>query len=210
MSMYPHPGRLDTPPPTSQFRHPWSPEPYEPVPQTLNAPQEDAYYDLDNEHRYSRYPQPQQQRREPSDVSVEALDLADYAHQLRTAARTTDPYPAHYPPSSPPSHVPSLVSRGETLTSTTYSTSSRNIQRTPRRPFSLPPGPPSSSHTARGNRTATPHAFPTPTPEIADPEIDISQLSERALKRSLTLPTQINFQNPALLAQALTSTAHSA
>ena len=118
--------RLDSPPPPSRFRRPWSPDPL----------------DSFNSSRYNR-------RREPSDVSVEALDLADYAMTLpRRANRPDDPYGFTpndpYPPSPrgfrpfiqsrdslPP---PSLASPGGTL-STTTSTS-----RSPRnRPWSLPP-----------------------------------------------------------------------
>ncbi|KAJ3914966.1 hypothetical protein F5877DRAFT_82265 [Lentinula edodes] len=50
------------PPPQSQFRRPWSPDPYDP---------------------YASPSQLRQQLREPSDAFVEALDLADYARTLR-------------------------------------------------------------------------------------------------------------------------------
>ncbi|KAF8921061.1 hypothetical protein CPB85DRAFT_1269145 [Mucidula mucida] len=90
-----HQQHLDSPPPTSQFRRPWSPEPFDP-----NPPSEPYRPRYDNrtqpynfEHDYSRYPQT---RREPSDVSVEALDLADYAATLR---RGQYEYP-DYPPES--------------------------------------------------------------------------------------------------------------
>ncbi|KAF9645131.1 hypothetical protein BDM02DRAFT_3101813 [Thelephora ganbajun] len=119
--------RLDSPPPPSRFRRPWSPDPL----------------DSFNSSRYNR-------RREPSDVSVEALDLADYAMSL--PRRANRPHDEHYNPMPndpyPPSpqgirqfaqsrdslHPPSLTSPGDTL-STTTSTS-----RSPRgRPWSLPP-----------------------------------------------------------------------
>jgi hypothetical protein len=113
------------------------------------------------------------QRREASDASVEALDLADYAQALRTRqsddlailTRSLD----HFPPAS---HIPagwtsrdtlsppSLISRGPTLSSTTPST----------RPFSLP------SHSAPQRVS-----FYHPKPRIKDSqshipsEIDISQ-----------------------------------
>lgn len=119
--------RLDSPPPPSRFRRPWSPDPL----------------DSFNSSRYNR-------RREPSDVSVEALDLADYAMSL--PCRTNRPSDNHYgftpndpyPPS--PRGIrpfaqsrdslssPSLTSPGGTLsTATSASRSSRD------RPWSLPP-----------------------------------------------------------------------
>jgi len=123
-----HPdARLDSPPPPSRFRRPWSPDPL----------------DSFNSSRYNR-------RREPSDVSVEALDLADYAMSLPRRANRPYDDPYNFTPNDPypPSprgirpfvqsrdslHPPSLASPGGTL-STTTSTS-----RSPRdRPRSLPP-----------------------------------------------------------------------
>lgn len=88
--MYPTP-RLETPPPTSRFRRPWSPEPFDP-----NPPQGHGNY----------YPGGAEQRHEPSDVSVEALDLADYARTLNRNERIREaivfqPYDP-YPPSPQP------------------------------------------------------------------------------------------------------------
>jgi hypothetical protein len=128
--------RLDSPPPPSRFRRPWSPDPLEPF----------------NSSRYNR-------GREPSDVSVEALDLADYAMSLpRRTARPydnqynftpSDPYlPSHrgirpFAQSRESLHPPSLASPGGTLSTTT------SAPRSPRdRPWSLPPrsqDPPTSS-----------------------------------------------------------------
>lgn len=118
---------LDSPPPPSRFRRPWSPDPL----------------DSFNSSRYNR-------RREPSDVSVEALDLADYA--LSLPRRTNRPYDNHrnltpndpHPPSSrgirafsqsrDSLHPPSLTSPGDTLSTAT--SASRSPQD---RPWSLPP-----------------------------------------------------------------------
>ncbi|THU81258.1 hypothetical protein K435DRAFT_477393 [Dendrothele bispora CBS 962.96] len=108
----------------SQFRRPWSPDPFDPAPPS---------------HDYSRYPRHYQQRREPSDASVEALDLADYARTLR-------PPPAPLPVDNDyldPYRPPSLISRADTLTSTAPSTSRA---RSTRRPFSLPPPQSQSSY----------------------------------------------------------------
>ena len=118
---------LDAPPPPSRFRRPWSPDPL----------------DSSNSSRYNR-------RREPSDVSVEALDLADYAMSLpRRATRPydnqhnfmpNDPYPPSpqgfrpFAQSRDSLHPPSLASPGGTLSTTT------SAPRSPRdRPRSLPP-----------------------------------------------------------------------
>lgn len=119
--------RLDSPPPPSRFRRPWSPDPL----------------DSFNSSRYNR-------RREPSDVSVEALDLADYAMSLPRRANRPRNNPYNFMPNDPylPSpqairpfvqsrdslHPPSLASPGDTLSSTT------SASRSPRdRPRSLPP-----------------------------------------------------------------------
>ncbi|KAF8203028.1 hypothetical protein BJ912DRAFT_1037562 [Pholiota molesta] len=113
---------LDSAPPQSQFRRPWSPE--------LNVPSSsnnNTFRELQREH-YGRQAQqdlrsretspPRQSRREASDVSVEALDLADYARTLRIR-QAEDPYPP-FPseirqqipnaPSSFPSLIPGAVS----------------------------------------------------------------------------------------------------
>lgn len=119
--------RFDSPPPPSRFRRPWSPDPLESF----------------NSSRYNR-------GREPSDVSVEALDLADYAMSLpRRAPRLydnhynfspNDPYPPSprgtrpFAQSRDSLHPPSLASPGGTLSTTT------SASRSPRdRPRSLPP-----------------------------------------------------------------------
>ncbi|KAF9532196.1 hypothetical protein CPB83DRAFT_663689 [Crepidotus variabilis] len=160
--MFSNRNSLDSPPPHSQFRRPWSPDAYEDaIPGNTsygrwqNSQMEHTLSDQGHQsgsqpgtssgHRQQQYQQ--QRRREASEVSVEALDLADYAKTLR-ARQTEDPYPpfpsqfhqperepqAHYPPSSFPNtylpqlahsrdslamHPPSLVSRGPTLSSAT-------------------------------------------------------------------------------------------
>ncbi|KAL6305302.1 hypothetical protein BKA93DRAFT_927830 [Sparassis latifolia] len=103
--------RLDTPPPRSRYR-PWSPDPNDPLPSA-------------SRHAYDDYHQSVQSlrwHREPSDVSVEALDLADYAMTLNRNLYDNPAleFRAHdsYPPSpvtrllaSPESaYTPSLVS----------------------------------------------------------------------------------------------------
>ena len=121
--------RLDSPPPPSRFRRPWSPDPL----------------DSFNSSRYNR-------RREPSDVSVEALDLADYAMTLPRGANRpynnsysfmpNEPYPRSpraiqpFIQSGDSLHPPSLTSPGDTLSTAT------SASRSPRdRPWSLPPRP---------------------------------------------------------------------
>ncbi|KAF9061006.1 hypothetical protein BDP27DRAFT_1394317 [Rhodocollybia butyracea] len=155
---------LDSPPPQSQFRRPWSPDPYDPYPSVNrngnNNPEtyfsEENTYDLHQE-----YPQyPQQQYQHHSDASVEALDLADYARTLRPHHPETQPRP------------PSLVSRGDTLSSTSSPT---------HRPFSLPPPSRQSPYSSRNALPAShrSHNYPYLTePDIVtspDSEHDISQ-----------------------------------
>ncbi|KIY65296.1 hypothetical protein CYLTODRAFT_379685 [Cylindrobasidium torrendii FP15055 ss-10] len=102
-----HQRSLATPPPASQFRRPWSPEPFDPNPPTESyepryaRPQYDNY-DYDDD--YPRYPR--QTRRDPSDASVEALDLADYAATLRRNPMLDYPPPVSQYSSDQPSHAP--------------------------------------------------------------------------------------------------------
>ncbi|KAF9053048.1 hypothetical protein BJ165DRAFT_1400404 [Panaeolus papilionaceus] len=190
----------DTPPPTSQFRRrPWSPEPVYPSGNN-NALGAEHYHTTDDLIPHSHL----RPRREASDVSVEALDLADYARTLR-ARQAEDPYPAfpsqlrqvQYPPSSYPArpqlagsrdsleqHPPSLVSRGPTLSSTsTHHTLSSNPpsqgRRTTRRPFSLPNTPVASqASSSRGHLPPssykTPRIFEAGAQHASSDEIDIS------------------------------------
>ncbi|KII88303.1 hypothetical protein PLICRDRAFT_41465 [Plicaturopsis crispa FD-325 SS-3] len=158
--------RLDTPPPQSQLRRPWSPDPYDPFPsasaQVLSAGE------------------PWHRTREPSDVSVDALDLADYARTIQPNSRTEryaqprpdmhnrqDLYRAQARASRDSLQPPSLVSGGTISSHShsyphTYTSSTRNPAR---RPFSLPPPP--LAH--------RPLADDTRSPPLDDPEIDISQ-----------------------------------
>ncbi|PPQ63269.1 hypothetical protein CVT24_006794 [Panaeolus cyanescens] len=193
---------LDAPPPTSQLeyrRRPWSPDPLFPSSST-NALGGEQYTAADDLIPRSHL----RPRREASDVSVEALDLADYARTLR-ARQAEDPYPAfpsqlrqvHHPPSSYPTrphpvgsrdsfeqHPPSLVSRGPTLSSTsTHHTLSSNPpsqgRRTTRRPFSLPNTPVASqASSSRGHLPPSsyknPRIFEAGGHPTSSDEIDIS------------------------------------
>ena len=116
-------------------------------------------------HPHSRRPwspDHRQQRREPSDVSIEALDLADYAMTLDTSTPYTPQSPRLTQSSA---NIPSLES-----SSNTYITAPRS------RPFSLPNTPSFSSH-ATSSRTRL-----HPSPRIVEQnriqtpseEIDIS------------------------------------
>lgn len=183
--------QLDSPPPASQFRRPWSPDPFDPAPSQPLRPSQQSRndYDLPGMRPYA-YDEDRRRRREPSEVSVEALDLADYAMTLRPRRNDQDfqIYPEDmYPPSQnrrPPSRdsmvPPSLVSRVDTLSSNTHSTRSAG-----RRPYSLPPPTRSSD---RRNMASPPSAY-SRYPQFAQPhyssprvyqpeqagEIDVSQ-----------------------------------
>lgn len=185
--------RLDTPPPSSHFTHrPWSPDPHDPLPSLRNqypqqAPIED-YYHWDA-------PRNNLQRREATDdsVSVQALDLADYANTLRPWRGGAQQNQAglEYPPSPIPTRpfsrdsftndLPSLSSSVPSAESSTppYSGHSHDSRR---RPFSLPP--PSSSYASA--RFSDPYqapfvAHPTGSldrvaeyPGVHDGEVDIA------------------------------------
>ncbi|KAI0934764.1 hypothetical protein AcV5_006504 [Taiwanofungus camphoratus] len=171
--------RLDTPPPSSRLRRPWSPDPYDPLPSVSQHHQDEPAYYIPGQYA--------EQRREPSDASVEALDLADYSATLtRNNGNIHRPLPFHaydpYPPSPPPLrplasseslHPPSLVSpSASSLHSLASSTSRAPI----RRPFSLPaPSYPQrslQSHPPLSNHT---HAWPEPRIQSPDnDEIDIA------------------------------------
>ena len=164
---------LDTPPPQSQFRRPWSPEPFDP-------------YSLSSTNE--RQPSIQQQRREASDVSIEALDLADYAMTLNPSGNESryPPFGGHdshpsSPPIRPPANrtglqTPSLVSGGGTV-SLGHSFSSRSPLH---RPFSLPP-PVRSRASLPGDLSNHPYLASPPSvhstqaPGAVGSEIDISQ-----------------------------------
>ncbi|KAJ7510025.1 hypothetical protein B0H11DRAFT_1701845 [Mycena galericulata] len=197
--MYSDP-RLDTPPPQSQFRRPWSPDPYDPLPSNQNSRNIRPYHEShfpDNQYapaepdfqpdygyNYLEYSGSAPRRRDPSDVSVEALDLADYAMTLR--AHQADVYQGQYGrdmyPPSPPTHrpfanrPPSVVSRMDTLSSNTHASSSRG-RNPPRRPFSLPP-PSVQSRSSRHTHTTSPrsansHTYRhTPNSNLSSPRQD--------------------------------------
>ncbi|KAI0647329.1 hypothetical protein C8Q79DRAFT_958914 [Trametes meyenii] len=177
--MYPD-YRLESPPPASRFRRPWSPDPYDPLPSSSDI----------RHAEYNGRPRPAELhaggRREPSDVSVEALDLADYAqtlnrnHHYLSQQPPFQPYDP-YPPSSQPFHLartdslspPSLASASAS-SSQSHSFSSRSPMR---RPFSLPPPsfPTRSLHSQPSSARRPQH--PGQEPHIASPEseIDIAQ-----------------------------------
>ncbi|KAJ7173995.1 hypothetical protein C8R43DRAFT_914559 [Mycena crocata] len=197
--MYSDP-RLDTPPPQSQFRRPWSPEPYDPRPSRQYHHEsyrgQDRYAEPDFQPDYGGYGYPEygggsapRGRREASEVSVEALDLADYAMTLRNHQANPyygqfgqDMYPPSPPAQRPLARPPSVVSRVETLSSNTHASSSRGGRNPPRRPFSLPP-PSVQSHSSRHShptspRSANSHNYPYPpnssrqAPRPSEPDID--------------------------------------
>ncbi|KAI0062319.1 hypothetical protein BV25DRAFT_1825764 [Artomyces pyxidatus] len=170
--------RLGSPPPTSHFRpRPWSPDPADPLPsmQALRyqTREQDPVHDtwISQTH--------QSGRREASDYSVEALDLADYATTLKPHTQFPQPYVYdEYPPSPPPVRPFSVASRSfepPSFGSSSRGTSSRSppssyTQRHPaRRPYSLPT-PPSSYPSVRPakSRTSLEHASAFPS------EIDIA------------------------------------
>lgn len=133
---------LNTPPPTSQFRRPWSPDPYDPLPSSsVRSPQRRQSNNHNSAHDYSQYPQTNfqhwQQQREGSDVSVEALDLADYSRILR-ARESDDQYPPLISPFVP---VRALASHDSIQPSSLVGTDAPSVpssSRSPaRRPFSL-------------------------------------------------------------------------
>ncbi|KIK59620.1 hypothetical protein GYMLUDRAFT_44589 [Collybiopsis luxurians FD-317 M1] len=176
---------LDSPPPQSQFRRPWSPDPYDPYPSvnrsrnTVQDPYFSAEDTYDSNQDYSRYPphplQLPQQHREPSDPSVEALDLADYARTLRPQ-RNWQPEPETDILDS--LHLPSLISRGGTLSSASHS----SVRSPAHRPFSLPPSSP--RHSPYSSRNAPPTSFRSHNyPYLTMDEPDIVTHSETDLSQ---------------------------
>ncbi|EIN07182.1 hypothetical protein PUNSTDRAFT_104727 [Punctularia strigosozonata HHB-11173 SS5] len=176
MYAYDYHSRLDTP--TGSFRRPWSPDPYDPLPSTGQL----QHYEIEDGYR-GRANVSGARRREAnaSDVSVEALDLADYTMSLRgqppRQLYAYNPYD-QYPPSPPPIRP---LATGDTFASTpsltTASTHTETSRRPVRRPFSLPP-PSSYAH----QRSYAPPFPPVnlEEPDIAYPdqvqdEVDIAQ-----------------------------------
>ncbi|TCD64148.1 putative lipase atg15 [Steccherinum ochraceum] len=176
--------QLDNPPPPSQFRRPWSPDPYDPLPATSS---------------YIPQPQAHNQRREPSDVSVEALDLADYARTLamRTAEHIDPSHPYnipayrsyehHYASPAPAaggfrsiglasheSFSPPSLTSGTTSRTPTVATSRGGPRH---RPFSLPPSsypplPPALHSLPSQSSRSNAH---TSVPGAPQSEVDITQ-----------------------------------
>ncbi|CAL1705140.1 unnamed protein product [Somion occarium] len=156
----PHRG-LETPPPASRFRRPWSPEPYDPAPSSSLSRYPEFRNQDDPQTSSSR-----NRGREPSDVSVEALDLADYARTLARNTNTHSYAPIHrsnyieqqahpflpydqYPPSPPPLRPfalasqdslspPSLLSPSASSAQSRSGSSSTRSFAPRHRPFSLP------------------------------------------------------------------------
>jgi hypothetical protein len=126
---------------SAPFRRPWSPDPYDPLPS--NTASNSQRQQSNNQHFSYDYLQYPQQRREGSDISIEALDLADYAKTLRDARDSGDPHPPFsLLPSFPlrdlanrDSIHPSSASRVPTVISDPPSFPSPSS----RRPLSLPP-----------------------------------------------------------------------
>ncbi|KAF9014113.1 hypothetical protein BDQ17DRAFT_1230821 [Cyathus striatus] len=175
--------RLDTPPPPPQFRRPWSPDPYEPLPSIsttrynlASSAELSRQYQLHDEHDYSSFSHVPHARREASDISVEDLDLADYARRLRSQ-ENEDPYPSF--PSSRhepfPFHcrdslqLPSLVSRGPTLSSHAHSTP---ITSPRQESYSLPPTAYHSTQARSPAHSVDPYIV---SPSTANSEVDVSQ-----------------------------------
>lgn len=160
--MYSH--RLDTPPPPSHFRRPWSPAELE------------------------SYGQLREQRREASDSSFEALDLADYAMTLqqRTSNVYATPAPlnnTHYPDYAPPPRSYSLASRSDytgppsLVSGSTSASSHPHRLRTPtHRPYSLPVTTrnPSAPVSRYGNSHNYPGLLEDPSSASHTNEVDIS------------------------------------
>ncbi|KAF8350463.1 hypothetical protein F5887DRAFT_876523 [Amanita rubescens] len=105
-------------------------------------------------------------RREPTDVSVEALDLADYAHTLRTQDVYSRFSRIPAPRSADSFRVPSLVSGGNTAATSPHS---HSFALNPRRHYSLP-----DTTRIQSSRSVTQlsHGHATSPQEM---EIDISQ-----------------------------------
>jgi hypothetical protein len=153
-AIYDMPEDLTTLPPRSHFQRPWSPHPFDPAP------------DSQNDVNFAR---DRRWLREPSDISVEAFDLADYAIVLRQ-----NQYSPQYPPSPPP-HRPFSINSRDSLRSppslysgpTTISSSSHSPLSPHHRPYSLP----DRSHT----QVHSPPLSPTPNYYDIDQGIDVSQ-----------------------------------
>ncbi|KAF6763785.1 hypothetical protein DFP72DRAFT_1136519 [Ephemerocybe angulata] len=212
-----------------QYTRPWSPDPYDPIPSTpgaggFSSGSRDTFNRLQRDqppHRrggyngshlddfveeYPHLPSDEfpvlhaKPKREASEVSVEALDLADYARTLRTR-KAEDPYPAfpfadsslnsskkevhqraYQPrnPDHPSSSYPAIVTRG--LTQSSMNTLTTSIHETPRSNVTVPL--PANGRTY-GRSSRRPYSLPNSphgsTPQLGrrqpqpEDEIDISQ-----------------------------------
>ncbi|KAH9945878.1 uncharacterized protein BXZ73DRAFT_37303 [Epithele typhae] len=170
---------LEAPPPPSRFRRPWSPDPYDPLPHTSRQlPRDQDPYRSVGQWVSER-------RREPSDVSVEALDLADYSQTLHRNQHYLSQQPAFnaydaYPP-SPRGHRP--LARVDSLSPPSLMSGSSEQSHSvgphsppARRPFSLPP-PSSFPSTPRGGYSSSNGFHGRQDPRVASPdtEFDIAQ-----------------------------------
>ncbi|KAJ6623459.1 hypothetical protein B0H10DRAFT_2009820 [Mycena sp. CBHHK59/15] len=171
--MYSDP-RLDTPPPQSQFRRPWSPDPYDSLPSARNSrntqPHHASYFPEDP------YPaQPDYGFDYPEYGSAPPRREPPTAHQAIPYQQSPfqDRYGQDLYPPSPPLHrplaarPPSVVSRMEAFSSNTHSHSSRG-RNPPRRPYSLPP-PTVQSHSSRHSRISSPHSANHDHPFLHNP-----------------------------------------
>ncbi|KAI0819551.1 hypothetical protein BC628DRAFT_1332611 [Trametes gibbosa] len=171
--------QLESPPPISRFRRPWSPDPYDPLPSTTNLRHSGQDVPNPAEHNAAEW------HRDPSDVSVEALDLADYAHTLnrnehylsqQPPFRAYDPYPpspqllrplARMDSLSPPSLVSPSASSSQSHSFSPHSPM--------RRPFSLPP-PSFPVHSLRSDPSSAYQSRPRQDQGVSpSSEIDIAQ-----------------------------------
>jgi hypothetical protein len=178
-------------PPSLSRPRPWSPDPTDPLP-PLRSLGDRLLHPLQTNDSNRTSPTRQHRRYTPSDPSIEALDLADYAHILSPNPYPSGPPHDDYPFPAPTrtftvtSHAslgpPSLVSSRGTPTSQPHSLSLQHIDY-PR----FPPSIPTSSHTSPSVYT-TPDlalyspkdlhpAFGIPSSHggIANSEIDITQ-----------------------------------
>ncbi|KAI0780660.1 hypothetical protein BD413DRAFT_8361 [Trametes elegans] len=167
--------QLESPPPTSRFRRPWSPDPYDPLPSASDP------RILGDDTRHLDGPGAGRHR-EPSDVSVEALDLADYARTLNQNEHYLSQHPPFQPydpyPPSPHSLRPlartDLLSPPSLVSASASSSHSQSFSsRSPmRRPFSPPP----PSFPTRSLQSYPSYAYHQ-EPRIASPssEVDVAQ-----------------------------------
>jgi hypothetical protein len=183
-----HTSDISSPPSLSRPR-PWSPDPTDPLP-SLRSLGDRVPPQTNGNNRTSTIPR--YRMNEPSDPSIDALDLADYAHILSPSPYPSGPIYDDYPPAparsfTVTSHAsldpPSLVSSRGTATSRPHSQPLRHPDYRP----SFPPSIPVSAHTSASLHTPSDPGLYSPkvvhppfdTPSsyggIANSEIDITQ-----------------------------------